>query len=68
MSCHMSGLVHLAGGGEGWFESVDIRACVPVALILSLPVTPLVDVHGLSGDRVLEPLEPHCLVVVLVGA
>lgn len=48
--------------------SEDVRAHVPAALVLRLPVTALVDVQGLSGCGVVQLLKPQCLVVVLVGA
>lgn len=59
-------------GKWGWacarFGSEDIRAGVPAALLLGLPISPSVDVRGLSCRRVGASLEPHRPVVVLMTA
>lgn len=65
---------HILGGTPcwetGWNElwSEDVRAHVPAALVLSFPVTTTVDMQGLSRDGIINPLEPQCLVTVLMCA
>lgn len=48
--------------------SEDVRAPVPAALFLRLPIASLVDMQGLSRGRISEPLEPQRLVAVRMGA
>lgn len=54
----------------GWFGlwSEDIRAHVPAAAILSLPVASFVDMQGLSRYGIVYLLEPQRLMIVLMGA
>lgn len=47
-------------------DSEDVRAHIPAAArtVLGLPVSALVDMQGLSRDRVVDLLKPQRLVVV----